>query len=235
MERKFRASYSVLSKWAVGTPEAQEEAIKMFFKLPSDTESYMKEGQRLHKEWELEAQQTKCAPAVFGGRPLNQPHWLENKIEVQINEWLEVVGVIDRLEFMPELGGFEVTDYKSGDGGKGDNYKVMRADGNANATDVPVPHQTSTGHLSKPQLGLYVLLAERFLRDNGHEGSVKRVSIQHLNQSTGLVDNAYKWVDQAMRQHAVDWLVTWASDMHNFLLSRNVYADPWAYMGIKEG
>lgn len=65
------------------------------------------------------------------------------------------------------------------------------------------------------------------------QGDVKRVRIMHLNQVTGEVDTAYKWVDRQMMVDAIEWVVTWASDMHNFLETNKVYRDPWKYLGVQ--
>lgn len=227
---KFRASYSVLSKWATGLPDYQEEAVRMYFKMPSDTASYMKEGQDLHKEWENEVINNKRMPAVFGGKPLSPKHYTERKIVADVNEWLEIVGVIDLLEYVPLIDGWQVTDYKSGDGGKG-FYKRRNGD-EITDTDIPVPHKTSTTHLGKPQLGIYAALANYMLEREGETERVKRVKITHYNQVTQEVDTAYKWVSGRDMAQAIDWVITYASEMHNYLLSGNAYADPYKFLGI---
>ncbi len=101
---KFRASFSVLSAWQSGN---YDRATEMYFKLKKFATPAMVEGKRLHKEWKKEVDITKCLPKVFGGKKLNNPH-TEVKLVKQLDDWLELVGVVD-LEDLPTLA-----DYKTG-------------------------------------------------------------------------------------------------------------------------
>jgi hypothetical protein len=93
-KNKFRASYSVLSKWASGD---YEMAVKMYFKLETFTSKAMAEGKFYHKTWEKHINETKTMPKVFGGAKLRDPK-TEGKKVVQIADWLELVGVIDLVD-----------------------------------------------------------------------------------------------------------------------------------------
>jgi len=88
---KFRASYTVLSMWASGR---WEDAINTYFKLESFSSKQMEAGKALHEEWEKEIKETGCLPAVFGSVPLANPE-TEIKQVVQLEEWLDLVFVID--------------------------------------------------------------------------------------------------------------------------------------------
>ena len=94
MENKFRASWSTLSVWAKGD---WEKAIKGYFKLEEFKSKAMTAGKDLHKEWENEIIKTQCLPLDFGGKKLIKPE-TENKLVVQIEDWLELVGVIDCID-----------------------------------------------------------------------------------------------------------------------------------------
>lgn len=91
---KFRASYSILSVWAGGD---WERAIKMYFKLEKFTTPAMAEGKRYHEQWEQHIKATKTLPAVFGGAKLQQPQTEVKKV-VELEPWLDLVGVIDCLD-----------------------------------------------------------------------------------------------------------------------------------------
>lgn len=91
---KFRASYSILSVWAGGD---WERAIKMYFKLEKFTTPAMAEGKRYHEQWEQHIKATKTLPAVFGGAKLQQPETEVKKV-VELEPWLDLVGVIDCLD-----------------------------------------------------------------------------------------------------------------------------------------
>jgi hypothetical protein len=101
---KFRASYTIISCWAKGD---WERAIKMYFKLETFESEAMRQGKAYHKQWEEEVKKTGCLPKIFGGKKLNNPK-TEEKMVVSVNDWLDVVGVLDLLD-SPELH-----DYKTG-------------------------------------------------------------------------------------------------------------------------
>jgi len=91
MKNKFRASFSVLNAWAKGD---WERAVEMYFKLDDFTNQAMEEGKEWHKKWENEIENTSCLPEVFGGARLEKPK-TELKLEFQLADWLELVGVVD--------------------------------------------------------------------------------------------------------------------------------------------
>lgn len=88
---KFRASYTTLTAWASGD---WERAIKIYFKLEKFTTPAMAEGKQYHEEWENHIKTTGALPAVFGGGPLIAPT-AESKLVVELEPWLDLVGVID--------------------------------------------------------------------------------------------------------------------------------------------
>ncbi len=89
--QKFRASYSVLSLWQSGR---WEDAINAYFKLEEFATPQMEAGKSLHAEWEKETTATNCLPAIFGGQKLTKPQ-SELKLVVELEPWLDLVGVID--------------------------------------------------------------------------------------------------------------------------------------------
>ena len=88
---KFRASFSTLSAWDSG---AWQRAIESYFKLSEFSTKQMRAGKKLHEDFEVEIQKTSCMPKVFGAKPLIEPE-TELKIVKQLDDWLELVGVID--------------------------------------------------------------------------------------------------------------------------------------------
>ncbi len=88
---KFRANYSVLAAWARGQ---WQEALKMYFRLPHTVTPQMLEGRQYHAGWQQEIGEHSRLPAVFGGRALEDPS-CEVKREVQLYDWLDLVGTID--------------------------------------------------------------------------------------------------------------------------------------------
>lgn len=91
MSHKFRASYTVLNTWMSGN---WERAIKQYFKLEKFTTPAMADGKRYHEMWEQEIITNKRLPAVFGGKELTNPK-PEYKTVVELEPWLDLVGVID--------------------------------------------------------------------------------------------------------------------------------------------
>lgn len=88
---KFRASYTILQTWNAGQ---WENAIKMYFKLDKFITPQMQEGREYHEKWAKHITETKTMPIEFGAKPLNAPI-AEQKTVVQIEPWLELVGIID--------------------------------------------------------------------------------------------------------------------------------------------
>ena len=88
---KFRASFSVLSLWASGN---WEMAVKQYFKLEKFLTPQMAEGRDWHEKWAKHIAETKTMPIEFGGAKLKSPI-AEQKTVVNIDTWLDLVGIID--------------------------------------------------------------------------------------------------------------------------------------------
>lgn len=104
----FRASYSVLNTWATGD---WQRATEMYFKLDTFENEAMKQGKELHEQWANEIKATGKMPAVFGAKELTKPE-VEIKKEKKLNDWLELVGVIDCLDVLDD--GYVLFDWKTG-------------------------------------------------------------------------------------------------------------------------
>lgn len=95
MTPKFRASFSVLSLWESGK---WNDAIETYFHLREITNDAMRQGKEFHQKWGNEVNATKKLPEIF-----NNPTQLKNpkselKLKVTIQDWLDLVGVIDVLD-----------------------------------------------------------------------------------------------------------------------------------------
>lgn len=90
----FRASYSTLSTWAAGNYDL---AMERYFKVNRTTTPEMEFGKNWHKRIEKEIKGTKRLPTIFGGKKLLNPQ-TELKIELRLENWLELVGVIDLFD-----------------------------------------------------------------------------------------------------------------------------------------
>lgn len=91
MVNKFRASYTVLDQWASGN---WEQAIKTYFKLEKFVTPAMQDGREWHEKWAKYITENKKLPIEFGGKELIAPI-AEQKTVVQLEDWLELVGIID--------------------------------------------------------------------------------------------------------------------------------------------
>jgi PD-(D/E)XK nuclease superfamily len=91
---KFRGSYSVLDTWASGD---WEKAIKMYFKLETFTSPAMEEGKRFHSLWAEQIKEFKESPIEIGAIKFKNP-LVELKKVVSVNDWLDLVGVIDAYD-----------------------------------------------------------------------------------------------------------------------------------------
>ena len=91
MTNKFRASFTVLDQWNSGN---WEMAVKMYFKLEKFVTPAMQAGREWHEKWAKHVTDTKTMPIEFGGKALINPV-AEQKTVIQIQDWLELVGIID--------------------------------------------------------------------------------------------------------------------------------------------
>lgn len=87
----FRASYTTLSVWESGDIHL---AMDVYFKVNRVSTPAMEFGKHWHKRVEREIQATKKMPEIFGGKKLSDPQ-TEEKIEIWLDDWLQLVGVID--------------------------------------------------------------------------------------------------------------------------------------------
>lgn len=178
---KFRASYSVLHAWSAGQ---YERAVEMYFKLKEFTTEAMADGKEWHEKWEAEVKETGCLPQIFGGTKLINPI-TEQKIERQVDEWLEIVGVID-LQHGEK--GEVLVDYKTGKT-TSDNY--------ANS------FQPRVYHILRPE--------------------AKRFEFRHYDQHNHTTDTSIIHLTKKTLNDGIDWVVTQASEMHNYLTKNQLY------------
>lgn len=91
---KLRASYSLLELWKGGN---WERAVKYYFKLEQFLTPAMADGRKYHEEWNKHIAQNKTLPDCFGAKPLINP-FPEVKKVVQLEDWLELVGIMDCID-----------------------------------------------------------------------------------------------------------------------------------------
>lgn len=186
----FRASYSVLALWSQGQ---RDEAVRSYFKLDRFETQAMRDGKRMHKEWEEETKKTGCSPLVFGGEKLIKPFVTERKMEALLFDWMELVGVIDRLEPVAEGDALHViTDYKSGKTSSADYVKSFQG---------PVYHLLC--HLNDIQVG--------------------RVEFRHFDQYKGVTDTSILYATNHTLTEGLNWVATHGSEMHDFLKENGLY------------
>lgn len=100
----LRTSFSMLNTWSMGR---KDDVIKMLKREPIEITKAMEVGKRYHKLFEQEVIKTKRMPKEFGGKELQNPR-TEVKIEKWLDEWLQLVGVIDLIDE------HKIYDYKVG-------------------------------------------------------------------------------------------------------------------------
>lgn len=94
MKNRLRTSFTVMNLWARGN---WREAIKQYFKLDYFETPAMKEGKEYHKKWSEYIKKNKEFPEDLGGNKLIKPQ-TELKLEVDLEDWLQLVGVIDCVD-----------------------------------------------------------------------------------------------------------------------------------------
>lgn len=178
---KFRASYSTLNLWSSGN---YQRAIEGYFKLRSFTTPAMQAGKEWHNIWESEVNTTGCMPKVFGGQKLIKPK-TELKLVKQLDDWLELVGVID---LQHGENGENLVDYKTG---------KTTSDSYANSFQPRVYH---------------ILIPE-----------ATRFEFRHYDHSTKRTDTSIVHLTPTTLNKGIDWVVTYASEMHSHLLKNDLY------------
>jgi hypothetical protein len=179
---KFRASYTVLNQWASGN---WDRAIKTYFKLEKFVTPAMADGKIWHEKWENHINDTKTLPAVFGAGALHHPK-AEIKKVVELEPWLDLVGVIDLY-------------------------------------DKPVIYDWKTGKTSSEvyagsmQPGIYGVLAT-------FSGMyADRAIIYHYDQYSKKTDMSLIWLTDELLKTAHNWILSYASDMNNYLIENKLY------------
>ena len=182
MSNKFRASWSILNPWAQGN---WDRAVKNYFKLDPYISEAMAEGKNYHEEWEAEIAVTKALPKIMGGKKLKAPS-PELKMVAQLEDWLDLVGVID-------------------------------------CYDEPIIYEFKTGrtssevYASSMQPAIYGVLA------TFNDLLVDRAEIYHYDQHNKKHDMSIVWLTDKLIKKAHEWVVTYASEMHHYLETNNLY------------
>lgn len=179
---KFRASFTVLDKWSKGDWKG---AVETYFKLRELNTPAIEEGKRFHAEWENEINNTQCLPKVFGGKKLDSPT-TEQKITVQLLDWLELVFVADLVD------NDTLIDFKTG--------------------KTPSRHYLNSMQIPVYALGLSLA-----------DVQVKKGFIYHYNQHEQTTDMSMFWLSVDTIKNALDWVETYASEMHSYLMENKLY------------
>lgn len=112
MNRPMKVSYSILAAWDRGD---WDRAVAPFIGGEVEPTEIMIAGKKIHEKWEKETRRTRRAPAVFGGEELiGQQMEFDTKRVVQLNDWLWLSGMLDRIDtpsFLPK-GQKRGIDYK---------------------------------------------------------------------------------------------------------------------------
>lgn len=192
---KFRASYSVLSKWAAGQ---WVDAINMYFKLESFTSQQMADGKEWHDKWEKHVKETNTLPVEFGSKPLNNPI-AEAKIVVELRDWLNLVGKIDTLDAPI------IHEYKTGK----QSSESYASDHQVGVYGVLCSYKgvIITNNKETPWAGVYV----------------NEAHIHHYDQYNKKVDFSSVWITDLLLQKSYNWIETLASEMHVYFVKNDLY------------
>jgi hypothetical protein len=92
----FRAIHSILNSWERGYAQ---DAIDMYFKLPRPSNVFMEEGTKFHKSWQTYIETNKRLHPQLSSlnKKLIDP-MCELKLEMPINDHIELVGIVDCLD-----------------------------------------------------------------------------------------------------------------------------------------
>lgn len=189
MTRKpMKVNFSILSAWDRGD---WDRAVAPFVGGIVEPNAIMIEGQKLHERWERETNRTKKAPRVFGGESLvNHKAEQATKRVVQLNDWLALSGILDRID-EPEW-------LKTGK--RGTDYKRSKY----NATHWAGSKQATVYQILYPELTLFEFQVwNPYLRAT--DPDKVSMAIVHLTQKT--LERGIEWVLSNSSQ-LYDYLVT---------------------------
>lgn len=194
MTNRLRASYTILRAWEEGRTD---DAIAMYLKLYEIDSPQMKAGREWHKKWQGEIESTGKKPEVFGEKKMEK--WkTEWRIEVDVEDWMSLRGVIDLVEFLVPEGDtviVEPTDFKTG-------------------------MSSASDYANTYQLPLYAYL----LRTKGL--TTRRGIYAHYDQYQRKADTSYVWLTDNRLRDALEWAISIGSDMHNAFEQMGVYERP---------
>lgn len=184
MTNIFRASFSILNSWSKGYAK---DAIDMYFKLDREPNQYMIEGLKYHKEWEEYINKNKKLHPQLSSlnKPLNDPQ-CELKLEMPVNDHIELVGVIDCLD--NEI----LYEFKTGT-------------------------KQSSEYANSVQADLYSILCEH------HGYHPEKAFYIHFDQYMKTTDSAMIWLTENRRKEAMEWLLKYAEEMHEYLTVNGYY------------
>lgn len=188
--KPMRISYSIAASWDRGDIDA---AVAPFIGVEMPENEFMARGKRWHRRFELETKRTGNAPKIFGGEVLNKASVeASTKRVVQLNEWLTLSGVLDRIDAPEWLkNGQRVTD-----------YKVSKRP----ATEWANSMQPQTYKILYPEATIAELQClNPYLADNDPD----RVSMAIIHLT-----------DKSMQQGA-EWLLTQAMELQLYLASNH--------------
>lgn len=188
---KMRVSYSILSAWDRGD---WDRAIAPFVGREMEANEFMARGKRWHKRWEKESRKTGKIPAVFGDEVLVEAQIEGDSRRVrQINDWLELSGVLDRIDKPVWL--------KTGK--RGIDYKLSKQ----NAVAWANSKQGACYKILYPELSVFEFHCHNpYLAKDDPDNTT--MSIVHLTDK--------------VLEEGLEWVLTTASDLRAYLEANNI-------------
>lgn len=188
---KMRVSYSILSAWDRGD---WDRAIAPFVGREIEGNEFMQRGKRWHKRWEKESRKTGKIPAIFGDEKLVDAQIEGDSRRVrQINDWLELSGVLDRID-KPE---WLLT------GKRGIDYKLSKQ----NAVAWANSKQGACYKILYPELSVFEFHCHNPYLKKG-DPDATTMSIVHLTDK--------------VLEEGLEWVLTTASDLRAYLEANNI-------------
>lgn len=172
----------------------------MYFKLEQFTTPAMAEGREWHEKFAEEIRKTKCMPSIFGGKPLSDNPIVEQKKVVQIEEWLELVYIMDLYD-LPVL-----YDWKTG----------------------AKSSEEYAGEMQLRLYGVGATLSGHYV-NRGEIHRLNPNDFELVNTEAGPpvkkyhTDMSIVWLTDKALNDTHNWLVTTAGEMHNYLLENGLY------------